>query len=269
MKIKSFQRAFMLVMCVLISACETTTKTGVRAIGAQGSASAKTDFDRNKAAQTRLSAGLTYLRQGNLQFAKRHLDRALELGANVGSVHFGLAYYYEQIKEFEKAEKSYKKALKLEPKNSDFLNGYASYLCNKEEYHQADVYFNKAISNPIYADVESAYMNAGVCAKLANQKSKAASYFRKALNRNSKLPTALLEMAEIEFENKRYERSFNYIKRFEDVSKTSSRSLWLALRVAHFLDNKNELSSYALKLEKLFPDADETAEFLDTKDQWM
>jgi len=269
MKVKTIQLAALLILSILISACETTSKSGIRAIGAQGSAPTKSEFDRNKAAQTRLSAGLTYLRQGNLQFAKRHLDRALELGADVGSVHFGLAYYFEQIKEFEKSEKSYKKALKLEPKNPDFLNGYGSFLCNKKDYSGADKYFNQAIGNPIYADVESAYVNAGVCARLAKEDAKAASYFRKALNRNSKLPQALIEMAEIEFDKKRYERANRYIKRYEEISKPSSRSLWLALRVAHYLKDKNELSSYALKLERMFPDSDETAEFLDNKSRWM
>jgi len=269
MKVRIFNVTALLIGSIVLSACQTTSDTRTRAIGAQGSTAPKGEFDRNKAAQTRLSAGLTYLRQGNLQFAKRHLDRALELGANVGSVHFGIAYYYEQIQESDKAEKSYKKALKLEPKNPDFLNGYGSFLCNKNEFKQADIYFNRAISNPIYANIESAYLNAGICAKLAGNRDKATNYFRKALNRNGKLPVALLEMADVEFEKKRYQRAHNYIKRFEDVSKPTSKSLWLALRVAHFRKDKNDLSSYALKLEQLFPDSDETAEFLDNKSRWM
>jgi len=269
MKVQIFKILAVLIGGIVLSACETTSNSGTRAIGAQGSTIPKGEFDRNKAAQTRLAAGLTYLRQGNLQFAKRHLDRALELGADVGSVHFGIAYYYEQIKESKKAEKSYKRALKLEPKNPDFLNGYGSFLCNKNEFAEADVYFSKAIGNPIYANIESAYVNAGVCAKLAGNGNKAANYFRKALNRNGKLPVALIEMATVEYEKKRYDRAYNYIKRYEEVSKPTAKSLWLALRVAHFRKEKNDLSSYALKLEQLFPDSDETAEFLDNKSQWM
>jgi len=111
-------------------------------------------------------------------------------------------------------------------------------------------------------------MNAGICSKRAGNKNKAASYFRKALNRNSKLPIALIEMAEVEFEKDRYERASKYIKRFEAVSRPSANSLWLGLRVAHFRKDKDGVSSYSIKLERLFPDSDETANYLDNIDQW-
>jgi len=256
-------------LMAFLAACQTTTNSKTTAIGAQGTPVDTGDFDQNKAAQTRLSAGLQYLKAGSLQNAKRHLDKAMELGADSGNVHFGIAYYYEKVKEFKKADKSYKKALKLEPKNPDFLNGYASFLCNKGEYSQAQKYFTKAIDQPIYPNVESAFMNAGVCAKRAGDKNTAAGFFRKALNRNKKLPVALIEMAEVEFAKKRYKRADSYIKRFEEVSSPSANSLWLALRVAHFLKDKDALASYAIKLEQLFPDSDETANFLDNRSQWM
>jgi len=268
--IRHISRSTVLIgLSIILSACQTTTDTNTKSIGSQGSPVSRSEFDSEKAAQNRLSAGLQYLKSGNLQNAKRHLDKALEFGADSGNVHFGIAYYFEQVKEFKKAEKSYKKALKLEPKNPDFLNGYASFLCNKGEFKSADKYFNKAIDRPIYPNITSALVNAGVCAKKANNKDKAASYFRKALNRNKKLPVALIEMAEVEYDKKRYERAYKYIQRFEEVSRPTANSLWLALRVAHFLDAKNDLASYAIKLEQLFPDSDETANFLDNRSQWM
>ncbi len=258
-----------LLVIVALSACQTTSNSKISSSGMQSSSGSDSDFNRQKAAQVRLSAGLKYLQNGSLQNAKRHLDKALELGGDNANVHFGIAYYYEQVKELGLAEKSYKKALKLEPKNPDFLNGYASFLCGKSDYKGADIYFNRAIEQPIYPNIASAYMNAGVCAKLDGDVKKATGYFRKALNRDNKLPRALIEMAEVEFEKKRYERAHSYMKRYEDVSTPSATALWLALRVAYFRNDKNALASYAIKLEQLYPDSDETAEYLDNKDQWM
>jgi len=252
-----------------LSACETTNKSTINSIGTSGSPSTKSEFDRAKAAQVRLSAGLQYLNKGSYQNAKRHLDKALALGSNSANVHFGIAFYYEKVKEFKKAKVSYKKALRMEPKNPDFLNGYGSYLCGIGEYKEANKYFGKAIAAPIYPDISSAFMNAGVCTKRAGNKAEAASYFRKALNRNNKLPVALIEMAEFEFDKQRYERAHSYIKRFEAVSHPSSNSLWLALRVAYFQKNKDDQASYAIKLERLFPDSEETATYLDEKKKWM
>ncbi len=260
---------FIVVYLGILTACQTTIETSTKSIGAHGSPIRSSDFDKEKAAQVRLSAGLQYLQAGSLRNAKRHLDKALELGADSGNVHFGIAYYYEKVKEFDRAEKSYKKALRIESKNPDFLNGYGSFLCGRGQFKKADKYFNKAIERPIYADIASAFMNAGVCAKQDGDGDKAARYFRKALNRNNKLPVALIEMAEAEFDKQRYRRAFSYIKRYEEVSRPTANSLWLSLRVAHFQKDKDALASYKIKLEQLFPDSDETAEYLDSRDQWM
>ena len=264
-----FKALVLIILISILSGCQTTVNSKTTAIGSQGAPVSQEEFNRNKAAQVRLSAGLKYLQNGSLSNAKRHLDKALALGAESANVHFGLAYYYEKVKEFKRAEKSYKKALRIEPKNPDFLNGYGSFLCTKGNYAVAEEYFNKAIDQPTYADIESAYMNAGVCAKRADDRDKAASYFRKALNRNNKLPIALIEMSEAEFDKKRYERAFKYMQRYEAVGRPTANSLWLGLRIAHFMDDKDARASYALKLEQLFPDSDQTAKYLDSKTQWM
>ncbi len=259
---------FISFMLIALVGCQTTSESRSNVIGAQGSSNSRSDFNRDKAAQIRLSAGLQYLKQGNLQNAKRHLDKALELGDDSGNVHFGLAYYFEHVKEFKRAEKYYKRALRLEKKNPDFLNGYASFLCNRKKYEEAEKYFTKAISQPIYPDIASAYMNAGVCAKKSKNLVKASSYFRKALNRNKKLATALIEMAQLEYDKKRYKRALSYVQRFEAVSRPSSNSLWIALRVAHYLKLRDDKASYIIKLEQMFPDSDETAAYLDGQEQW-
>jgi type IV pilus assembly protein PilF len=263
-----YKLSSLMTVILMLNACQTTSDVRSSSVSlSKGTING--DFDRNKAAQIRLSAGLQYLKTGHLLNAKRHLDKALELGANSGNVHFGIAYYFEKVKEFDKAENSYQKALGFEKNNPDFLNGYASFLCVQGDFTKAQKYFTKAIEQPIYADIASAYMNAGVCAKRSNLKQIAASYFRKALNRNNKLPTALIEMAEVEFDKLRYERAHSYIQRYEEVSRPSSSSLWLALRIASLRKNKNDLATYAIKLEQMFPDSEETAEFLDNKNQWM
>ena len=260
--------SFILVISVL-SACQTSSTTKTRSSNSSSSQSSNGEFDKRKAANIRLGAGLQYLKAGSLKNAKRHLDKALEFGADSGAVHFGLAYYYEQVREYAKAEKSYKKALRIESKNPDFLNGYASFLCGQKKFDKANEYFDKAINTPIYPEIASAYLNAGICAKRNGKIKQATDNFRKALNRNGKMTVALIEMAKLQFDNENYERSSAYLKRFESlVSRPSSDSLWLGLRVSFYLKDKDGKASYANKLEQLFPDSIETIEYLDNKNQW-
>jgi len=254
---------------VVITACETTRQTTNSNIGVATSQVKPAGFDRKKAAQVRLNAGLQYLKLGNLKAAKRHLDKALAFGADSANVHFGLAYYYQNVKDYERAEKAYRKALKIEPDNPDILNGYGQYLCERGDFRRALDYFERAIETPIYPDVTSALNNAGVCSLRAGNPKQADHFFRKALNIDPKMPVPLLEMAKLEFAKKRYQRAMSYLRRYEAVAKPTPESLWLGLRTAFYLKDKDARASYALKLEKMFPDSDETAEYLDNKQRWM
>jgi type IV pilus assembly protein PilF len=266
MKVKILSISFLF----FLLACQSSSNTQTYSSSSRTNKNYTSSFKRDKAAQVRLSAGLQYLRVGNLKNAKRHLDKALEFGKDIGGIHFALAYYYEKIKEFEKAEISYKKSLLLEPKNPDFLNGYASYLCEKKRYDKANEYYKQAISMPIYPEIASAYLNAGICSKREGKLEKAHKYFRKALNQNPKLGRALLEMAKLKFERKEYIYSFKYLKRLESLMpRPNPETLWLGLRLAYYEKDKNAQASYANKLEQLFPDSNETEVYLKSKKQWL
>ena len=102
-----------------------------------------------------------------------------------------------------------------------------------------------------------------------NKTEDAEEYFRKALNRNKNMASALIEMAKIEFNKERYERAVSYINRYENNSKTTAESAWLALRSAHYLRDKDSIARYSSILEENFPDSNETVLFLDNKKQWM
>jgi type IV pilus assembly protein PilF len=51
------------------------------------------NFDHLKAAKTRVSLGLTYLKNGNYRQAKFNLDKALEFAPRSADANFDMAYY--------------------------------------------------------------------------------------------------------------------------------------------------------------------------------
>ena len=114
-----------------------------------------------------------------------------------------------------------------------------------------------------------AYFNLGVCKLKQEKKKDAGALLRKALNINPKFPAALLEMAELEFTEKRYRRTSSYLNRFREVARANPRSLWLGLRASYFLGDKDAVSSYALKLEQLFPESEQTARYLENQSSWQ
>ena len=72
------------------------------------------------------------------------------------------------------------------------------------------------------------------------------------------MAVAYLEIADLEYLDGQYERSFNYLSNYRRlVRRPNARSLWLGVRIEHRRNNKDAQDSYGLALEKMFPDSKE------------
>ena len=155
------------------------------------------------------------------------------------------------------AKQHYEKAIALKPMGSNINNNYGQFLCKRGEWEIADQLFMRAIEDPLYKTPEIPYTNAGVCAFAHEAFNKAESYFRKALKLRRNLPKALFQMALLSYAIKRHGVAHDYLKRYLDILEHSPRSLWLGIRIARALNDKNTESSYAMLLRFKFPDAEE------------
>src|SRR5690554_347148 len=114
-------------------------------------------FDAAEASRTRLALGLQYLRSGNFEQAKANLERAREYTPNNPDVHTGLAYYYQQVRDAENAEKYYREAIRLRPQDGDSYNNLGVLLCNQQRYNEADQMLRKAEAQRGYVKIASTY----------------------------------------------------------------------------------------------------------------
>lgn len=203
------------------------------------------------------NVGVEYIRQGNYDKALDRLTRAKDADPGYIPVYNALGVTYQNLDEPDNAEDSFQKALKLDAEDPDTLNNYGQFLCRADRAEEADKYFMKAASDPLYQSPEIPFTNAGTCAQMNEQQDKAAEYFSKALSLNPRIPAALLQMSEISFDKDNYSAARNYLKRYLEVARHTSRSLWLGIRIEHELGDKNAVSSYALLLRNDFPGTEE------------
>lgn len=227
------------------------------------------NFDRDLAAEKRLQIALHKIKVGYIEQAKQNLDCAMRYSPKLVAVHRVYAYYFDSVKDYDNAELAYRYALKLGSRDPETLNQYGAFLCERGKADKAIQLFLKAIAIPEYARIPDSYENAGICSIDAGKVAQAESFFRKALAYNANSPKSLLEMADIHFERKDVLSARAYINRYAKNAEHSARSLWLAMRIEQKLGNKNALGSYGIKLERLFPDAVETAYYLQKKRQWQ
>jgi type IV pilus assembly protein PilF len=207
--------------------------------------------------ETQVQLGVGYYEQGNYEVALEKLEKAIEVKSDYGPAHSAIALVYERMQKYDLAEQHYRRAIDLSSEDGGMYNNYGVFLCNRNRPDEAEKYFLKAVQLPLYATPELAYENAGACARRIPDAEKAVAYLNRALELNPQLPTALINMAEIRFEQDRFLSSRGFLQRFESVSPHSAESLWLGIRVERKLGDKDAEANYKKQLQSKFPKSEQ------------
>jgi type IV pilus assembly protein PilF len=224
------------------------------------------EINDSKASNINVQLGMAYMKQGNNVRAMEKLKRALEQDPLNPKAHSAIGLLYTSLKQFTEADGHFKKAVKLDPADSQIRNNYGTYLCGIGKIDEAEQEFLYAVKNPLYQTPEYAYTNAGLCMKRKPDMDKAEQYLRKALTLNPKFSVALLQMANLSYEKKRYLSARAYIQRYTEVTRHNASSLWLSIRTEMKLGGDNKVSSQSLLLKSKFPDSEETRLLLEMEE---
>jgi type IV pilus assembly protein PilF len=171
---------------------------------------------------------------------------------------FGLVYM--QLKETNRAEESFERALRLSPNDADINHNYGWFLCQTGREPASIKYFLHAVRNPLYPTPWRSYSAAGVCTlrtEGAAKQKDAEAYFERALRLEPDEPTSLLNLAQIRYRQGSVDDARKLVARHNKVAAPSSESLWLALRIERKLGERIAEQSYANQLRRRFPQSRE------------
>lgn len=211
-----------------------------------------------KASRINVELGIIYLQEGKYKISMDRLKKAALQDPSNAEAFGSLGLLNVRIGRYDQAEIDFKKAIKLAPKNPSIRNNYGVFLCKQKRYKESHEQFLYAINDPLYSTPENAYLNAGTCGA---DKIQAEKYFRAALRKNSKFSPALLSMAKLSLELKRYLSARAYLQRFHQVKKSTAASLWLSVQVEKVLGDNDLMYSRALLLKRKYPDSEETRQY--------
>jgi type IV pilus assembly protein PilF len=168
-------------------------------------------------------------------------------------VHYSYAYYLERVGETKEAEKSYQKAVSLNPKGGNEHNNYGAFLCRQRLYKQAEKEFLKAIEDPNYNNTAEALENAGLCIQQVPDVAKATEYYEKALRYDPNRANALLELSVMKMRERRWLEANDYYNRYSQIAKPNARSVLLGIELAKNNGDKDKEASLKMLLNAEFP----------------
>lgn len=214
----------------------------------------------NKLAETHVYLGSTYLQRGQLAVAKEELDKALKLVPDHSQANNIMAVLQWRFKDYEKAERLFRKSLATDENNASAQHNYGAFLCDRGKITEGVRHFDAAAANPLYPYAAEVNLNAGVCLMKKPAPGAAEKYFREALRINPKLPGALFQMASISLNSGEALSARGFIERYFQSAEDTPESLLLAVKIERILQNKNAEASYAIRLRGKFPASPEVAQ---------
>ncbi|KQQ57441.1 pilus assembly protein PilW [Pseudomonas sp. Leaf129] len=244
-------RAALLIVFALLTGCVTTGKVNPM----------DTSKGRDEARQAYVQLGLGYLQEGSTERAKIPLKKALELNGSDADANAALALVFQAEMEPELAEQHFRKALNARS-DARILNNYGSFLYEQKRYQEAYELFEKAAADTLYPERSRVFENLGMTAAALGQREVARQNLEKALRLNRQQPRALLEMAEMSYQDMQYVPAKEYFDRFTQLSEQTARSLLLGTRLAKVYEDKNKAASYGLQLKRLYPGTPEYQQYL-------
>lgn len=210
-----------------------------------------------KASGLNVQLGLGYLKQGDVQRAKKKLRLALEQAPNSVDALGAMAYYFDSVGEKERAESFYLKALKASHSKGPQLNNYGAFLCREGKYLEANDYFESASKDIDYTNTAGALENAGFCSMEIPDNALAMRYFEKALAQDPKRFHSLYRLAKIAYDTKQYKKALTIIKQYQGGSPVRPELLWLAYQASLNIGDKKEADNYAWIIKNRFANSNE------------
>lgn len=259
---KNLAICFIICGCLLSVSCvRTTTVSGNSLTSDNRLTSAERKEKKAEALETYIKLGLSYLRDGNRDGARLHLQKALETDSRSGMAHNGMALLYQMEKEDELAEQYFKKALSLEPGLTAARNNYAIFLMRQDRYDEAYDHLVRAATDLDYQRRSRVHLTLGEVAAELGKKEEAVAAWEKAINLNPRMAAAYFALAQVYFDRGELPRAKQYLDRYSELQGPRAPALWLGIRLAAAFENENGVASKALALEKMFPYSQEYLDY--------
>lgn len=242
--------------CVVLAGCVTTTDSRFAR-----------EEDKDKALASYIQLATAYVGQGNIDRARVHLDRALQLEPESPGAHSVMGLVYQSEGETDLAEQAYEQALASDPNYTRGRVFYGAFLFGQGRYADASEHFRRASTDTAYPDRASVFFNLGLTEERLGNVDAAATAYRRSVELSRGDANSLLALSRVLVDQGHYDDAAGYYNRLTMAMRRnpemrhSPQSLLTGIRIArHFSDSDRE-SSLALLLKNKYPDSAEYQQY--------
>lgn len=220
---------------------------------------ASDETEVRRRARLRLELAGAYFSRGQLTTALDEVKQAIALDGSMSAAYELRGLIYSGMNEPGLAEESYKRAIQLDARNGSVLHNYAWFLCQRQQYAEADALFARAVELPMSVQTSRTLMARGVCQMQAGQLPEAQVSLKRSYEMDPGNPVTAFNLASLFYRTGDLDRARFYIRRVNNVPElANAESLWLGIRIERKLGGRSSMDELATQLRSRFPNARET-----------
>jgi len=243
-------RGLLLCLVLLLAACVTETQGGFNAVRSD-----------SQALRDYIQLAIGYLDAGDLANTRRHLDNATALDANNSEVFAIWGLVHARDGEVELADTSFRRALRINPANSQARNNYAAFLFANNRFQDAYTQLELVVRDTAYPGRPQAFENLGLAALRLDRTEEAGQAFTRALQLNANQLRSSLELSNLNLGKdpriaQSYYLSYLTMLQFYNLGQ-NARSLWLGVQIESALGNQDNVKALGSQLEANFSNSPE------------
>ncbi|MEC7815251.1 MAG: type IV pilus biogenesis/stability protein PilW [Pseudomonadota bacterium] len=219
------------------------------------------EADRTKAIENYVQLATAYIGQDNIERARFHVDRALELDDDNAKALAAQGLVFQAQGESRLAGESYRRALSAD---SSYTRGrvyYGAFLFGQGNFEGARNEFRRASEDTDYKDRAGIFFNLGMTEERLGNLSGAENAYRRAVEISRGEPRSLLSLSRVLVEQGEFSSASRYYSQLQGLIQRSPRlvhspeSLYTGIRIARHFGDRNQESSLALLLRNEYPES--------------
>lgn len=215
------------------------------------------ESDARRRARIRLQLASSYLEEGRVEIALEELQQVLAADPTFPDAWNLRGVIYMRLGNAAMAEDSFRRAVALNPRDSDTLHNWGWLQCQQNRYAEAERTFNQALTNPLYNGRTRTWLAMGVCQARAGDLAAAERSLLRSYELDAANPVTGYNLARVLYQRQDYQRAQFYIRRLNNSELANAESLWLGIRVENRMNDRQAMNQLSDQLRKRFPQSRE------------
>ncbi len=246
----------------LVSACTLPVAQPQPGDQPKDRVTASDESSNARRARVRMELAGAYFTRGQFTTALDEVKQALLADPNLGEAYNLRGLIYSALGDDSVAEESFRRALQLNPRDSDSMHNLGWLYCQRKRFPEAAEQFKRALDVPTYAGASRTLLASGVCQARAGQWDDAEVTLKRAFEIDPGNAAVSVNLAEVLLRRGEADRARFYIRRVNTTAEQSNaQTLWLAARIEMKLGNQQGANEFGLQLRNRFPQSREAVAF--------